>query len=69
MAFLDKKINTKLFKYAENNSRNFIKINPKAGNVSSYNESIDFHIDNILDISFINVQKLETENLKLFWIL
>ena len=63
--FLDKKINAKLFKYAENNSHNFIKINPKVGNVSSYKESIDFHIDNILNISFINVPKIRDRKFKI----
>lgn len=63
--FLDKKINDRLFKYAKNNYHNSRKINFKAGNVSSYKESIDFHIDNILNISFLNVEKIIKRKFKI----
>ena len=60
--FLDKKINEKLFKYSRDNSKNSNEINPKAGNISFYKESIDFHIDNVLNIGFINFKKITNRN-------
>jgi len=61
--FLNKQKNIKMFDIAEN--INITDASEKKGKTTYYTESIDFHLNNIINISFINVKKIKKKQFKI----
>ena len=64
-SFLDKSKNQKLFQIAESFDKNNIIPESSKYSVSSFNESIDLHINNILNINFIDVDRIKRKKFKI----
>ena len=64
--FLNNTTNKKLIELStKKNTKKKRNDNFKKGKVSSYKEAIDLHIDNILNLSFINIEKIKSRNFKI----
>ena len=59
--FLNEEKNLKLFQIADDKYK---AIKNKKGEISNYKEAIDFHINNILNISFIDFSKIKKKKFK-----
>ena len=62
--FLNADKNKKLFEIAESYI-NHNEQNNKKGETSTFVEAIDYHLDNILNIDFIDIQKIKSKNFKI----
>ena len=63
--FLNKDKNQKLFQIVDSaKNTNELKINKK-GQTSTFIEAIDFHLNNILDVSFLNIDKIQSKKFKI----
>tara|TARA_B100000029_G_scaffold506200_1_gene588531 strand:- start:496 stop:1854 length:1359 start_codon:yes stop_codon:yes gene_type:complete len=63
--FLDKDKNHKMFKIADNFDANTIKEKKRNIKISNYPESIEYHINNVLNISFINQTSIINKKFKI----
>ena len=62
--FLNADKNKKLFEIAESYI-NYNEQGEKKGKVSTFIEAIDYHLDNILNIDFIDIQKIKSKKFKI----
>lgn len=62
--FIDKNKNAKLFRYASNNTKPKLQINSNVTS-SSFKEAIDFHINDILNIDFLNIAEIKDKKFKI----
>ena len=63
--FLNQNKNKTLFQIAEKFDQNNISLNHNKQSVSSFFESIDLHINNVLNIDFINTKKIKKKKFKI----
>ena len=63
--FLDKNQNKKLFQIAQTFNKDNIDNDNNNKSVSRFIESIDFHINNVLNINFIDIEKIKNKKFKI----
>ena len=63
--FLNKDKNKKLFEFAESINLSKLKEKNSKSKCSSFAESIDLHVNNVLNINFLEVDKIKNKNFKI----